>query len=260
MIIDAHTHAIGSDISGSVRSLLEAMDHAEIAHAALFPSPFGHCSTDEVLAQVRQHPDRLIPVGSASPNDEPATRDRLYGYIRDGKVRAVKFFSGYEPFSAADVPRISPVLDVLAECKTPAIFHTGDTLAGMPGARLKFARPLDVDEAAVAYPNLPIIIAHLGNPWMMDAAAVIYKNPNVYADISGWVYGKFEEDDRTALSAKLMEVRSYLGSLERLLFGTDYPISNPADYVAFVRALPISGTEHAAIFSGNARTLFRLDE
>lgn len=79
----------------------------------------------------------------------------------------------------------------------PVVIHTGDTYS--EHGILKYAHPLNVDELAVANRDVTFVIAHIGDPWVMDCAEVIYKkNSNVYADLSGLIVGDFEQVERMA--------------------------------------------------------------
>lgn len=259
MIIDAHTHLFTSATGDSSRDLLRAMDRAGIAKAALFPSPGKFVSTAQVAAVAARQPDRFFAIGSGNPLEDVGLQiAELRRFASAGAIRGIKFFTGYEHFSPGDVDALRPFLDLALEHDLPVIFHTGDTFAWAKSARLKFAQPLAVDEVAVAYPELTVIIAHCGYPWIEDAAAVIYKNANVYADISGWAYAELAPEDAESLTRRLLTMREYLGSLDKLLFGTDYPIMNPESYVHFASALPIPDDEREKILSGNALRIFKL--
>src|SRR5208282_4375038 len=97
---------------------------------------------------------------------------------------------GYLHFHPAD-PAYRPYYELAARRRLPFIFHTGDTYS--PYAKLKYAHPLGVDEVAVDHPDVRFVLAHVGNPWMIDAAEVVYKNVNVWADLSGLIVGDEEE-------------------------------------------------------------------
>src|SRR5271169_877085 len=91
-------------------------------------------------------------------------------------------------------------------------------------------RSMDKDPA-VDFPRLKIVIAHMGYPWHRDAAEVVYKNRNVYADISGFVYGDFQREDTIKFKRTLDQFIDVAGSAEKLLFGSDWPISNQDSYM-----------------------------
>ena len=106
--------------------------------------------------------------------------------ILEGHSSGLKIYLGYFPF-APDAPVYRAFYRLAEECNVPVIFHTGDTES--TSSKLKFAHPLGIDAIAAEYPQVNFLIAHLGNPWLMDAAEVISKNDNVYADLSGFVAG-----------------------------------------------------------------------
>lgn len=260
MIIDAHAHLPGTDYAASAKKLLESMDRAGIDRAALIASWGEFGGVEKMLEIAAKYPERFFVIDKMSPlKSYKHEFKRLIELLGRGVIKGVKFYTGYEYFFAGDRSVITDaVIRTLVDRDVPVIFHTGDTYSGEPGAKLKYAHPLTIDDLATDHPDLKIIMAHLGNPWMTDAAAVLYKNPNVYADISGWVYGEFTDEDRDYLTRKLMDARGYLGSLDKLLFGSDWPISDQASYVEFVRHLPITEEEKQAIFSENAKKLFKL--
>jgi len=76
-------------------------------------------------------------------------------------------------------------------------------------------------------PQLKIVIAHMGYPWVADAAEVCYKNKNVYTDTSGFVYGTFTKNDEALFKDILRTYTAIAGSLDKVLFGTDWPLSAP---------------------------------
>lgn len=72
------------------------------------------------------------------------------------------------------------------------VFHTGDT-AGSRG-KLKYAHPLTVDDPASDFPGTTFVMAHYGNPWIVDATEVAAKHENVFIDLSGLAVGRFEPE------------------------------------------------------------------
>ena len=269
-IIDAHTH-IGLTPGKDVRNLLLAMDDAGVAKAAVFAAPCltdGVVTTDYVLNAVKDHTDRLFVV--AAPEITP----KGYGSNADYKnekiaedwigrgVRAFKFYTGYQHFYP-NSPCVYPFVELLQKHNLPAIFHCGDTFDEAKGAKLKYAHPLAIDDLAVDMPGLKIIIAHMGSPWVIDAAQVCYKNKNVYTDCSGFTYGSF--DPRSAKRFREMwktfdDINEGNGT-SKILFGTDWPISNPFIYVREVTELAgINGaTAIKDVMHRNAEKVFNLD-
>ena len=258
MIIDAHVHI---DIDGhedkSVPELLAAMDAAGIGHAMVFAATISRLLTETVLARIAKHRDRLSAVGTVSPARRgfvtpPETVER---WLADGSIRALKFYTGYEHFYPND-ERLRPYMELLVNYGRPAIFHMGDLYDKIPGAKLKYSQPLTVDDLASEMPDLKIIIAHLGYPWVTDAAEVCYKNPNVYADCSGFVYGDFTLKQRDHFREAWTTFDRITESEGKILFGSDWPISHMPDYIELVGQL--AGPHREQVFSGNAKKLFGL--
>jgi hypothetical protein len=101
-------------------------------------------------------------------------------------------------------------------------------------------------------------MAHMGNPWLIDCAAVLAKNPNVYADMSAF----FAENrsitahDIEVFKQRMEQVRVFLYSYEKFLFGTDYPLYSQKEYLGAVEALEMGQAEHEAVMYTNAARLF----
>ncbi len=204
----------------------------------------------------------LHAIGVADPRrTEPQHLARVEGQLVAGRVVALKGYLGYLHFGP-DHPGYRPYLELAERFRLPFIFHTGDTYS--PTAKLRFAQPLLVDDVAVDFPNVRFVLAHLGNPWLLDAAEVVYKNVNVWTDLSGLVVGGEDmftgEEGLDALRDLRAQVRRafrYAERPNRFLFGSDWPLAPIAAYAAFV-ASAIPAPCHDAVFRENASLLFRL--
>src|SRR5262249_2772021 len=130
------------------------------------------------------------PVGVADPSrSEPDHLRRVDAVLATGRVRALKGYLGYL-HSGPEHPGYVPYYELAARHGIPFVFHTGDTYS--PRAKLRFANPLLVDDVAVDHPQTSFVLAHFGNPWLREAAEVVYKNVNVWADLSGLIVGDAE--------------------------------------------------------------------
>ena len=267
MIIDCHTH-LGSPSSilpGRAVDLIKSMDRAHIDKALVFAGRLNGISTQEVLEETKPFRDRLKVVASMSPSItydgvsqfDPSLARELANH-RD--VVAMKFYPGYEHWYPSDngmelalyIPLTS-----LAEAGKPAIFHSGDTFSKAGGAKLKYAMPIHLDDVAVNFPKLKIVIAHMGFPWVKEAAEVCYKNKNVYADVSGFVYDVFTPQDEKNFQDNVHEFLKIAGSEPKLLFGSDWPISNQTSYVQTCLNL-FGGTMKESFLHGLAEELFNV--
>jgi predicted TIM-barrel fold metal-dependent hydrolase len=288
-VIDAHIHVVnvklpgvplgsapdGTPFGGDPKRLATVIQaelkKGNVKHALCMPSremnekdPLG---VEETRALARLVPE-LHPVGFADPerNDDKHLR-RVEDELKRGDVVAFKAYLGYlhhDPES----PGYRPYYRLAAKYRIPVIFHTGDTWSQK--AKVKFAHPLPIDSVAVDFPETNFVMAHMGNPWLMDAAEVIYKNnkkkgqENVWADLSAFVVGTAEEFDayrkQGALKTVIAEVRKAFDFAERpdrFLFGSDWPLAPVAVYRDFIAEL-VPQEHHQKVFHDNARALFRL--
>jgi uncharacterized protein len=204
----------------------------------------------------------LQAIGIADPTRRgPAHFRRVEQALESGKVRALKAYLGYV-HHGPDSPGYVPYYELAARYRLPFIFHTGDTYSTR--AKLKYAHPLLVDEVAVDHPDVRFVLAHFGNPWLVDAAEVVYKNPNVWADLSGLAVGDEadfrDEAHRQGLADTVENVRRamrYTDRPDRFLYGSDWPLVPMTTYRDFVRSIVPEG-QWDLVFEKNAEALFGL--
>ena len=190
---------------------------------------------------------------------DPEHLRRAERQIETGKVRALKAYLGYLPFGP-DHPNYVPYIEMAQRHRLPFVFHTGDTYSTV--AKLKYAHPLGVDEVAVDHPDVRFVLAHCGNPWLIDAAEVVYKNPNVWADLSGLViadettFSSVEHKDALAdVAAVVRRAFRYAERPNRFVFGTGQPLRIPENGGAKLDLLDLEPGARAAIESENASLL-----
>ena len=123
---------------------------------------------------------------------------------------------------------------------------------------MKYSHPLHVDEIATDFPRMNIVMAHLGNPWTVDGAEVIYKNDNVYADISGFLTDFESEAYNQLVITKINQAIAYAGA-DKLLFGSDWPIISIKRYLQFMLSnLKLGNEAKEKFLFKNAKKLFKL--
>ncbi|OGY07815.1 MAG: hypothetical protein A2782_01590 [Candidatus Blackburnbacteria bacterium RIFCSPHIGHO2_01_FULL_43_15b] len=262
MIIDSHTHIA---LSGSPRivtpdDLIKSMDEAGIDYSLLLANrkKGNGLSTREAVEIAETNP-RIKVIGHIEFGAPIAPQtENLKKYLESGQIHGVKFYLGYEDYSATD-KQLFPLYEFCQKTNKPVIFHTGVLLIGERGM-LKNSHPLNVDSVAYHFPDLKIIIAHMGNPWIADAAAILLKNPNVYADLSGyfteWVPIAPEEVEDFKKSAAC--IKDFVGDYKKCIFGTDWPIYNQKEYVEAVKSLEMTEEEKELVFWKNANEIFSL--
>ncbi len=172
----------------------------------------------------------------------------------------VKLYPGYNRDYITD-PAYHPIYEVAAACGKPVAVHTGATANA--GSHLKYCHPLIVDEVAADFPQTTFVLCHYGNPWVLDAAAVLDKNPNVCADLSGILDGgrhdidAFERENGGYMDY-LRTWIAYPGAFDRIMYGTDWPLVNMGDYIEFVSRL-VPERYWDDVFYNNARRIYSLD-
>lgn len=182
---------------------------------------------DQLVANyVAQDRERLIGFLSLDPT-QPGWEDELrFGHQALG-LRGIKLMPMYAGFFPQDA-RLDPLWEYAQQQGLPVLLHTGTTFVSQ--APLETTLPRHLDTVACRYPDVKIIMAHLGHPYEGECVAVIRKHPNVYADVSALHYRPWQ------LFHSLMLVHEY-GVWHKLLFGTDFPFTNVNDSLAGLRAL-----------------------
>jgi hypothetical protein len=137
------------------------------------------------------------------------------------------------------------------------MFHTGDTACHT--GSLEHSHPLTLDRLANHRTGLKIIACHFGNPWTQDVGELIYKHPNVYADISGLIVGgsKYSFGYLDSVAEQVTRAIYFAGGAEKVIFGTDYPVSTPALALELVGKLKIDSEDAERILWKNAAKVFR---
>lgn len=265
LIIDCHVHINQYELMRDVPTLegrLDLLQREMTSNNVDYALILSSYKTDEYRPSARQiieatrRYDNLGLVAGFSIDSH--TDDDLRDYrawIKDGYVKGLKIYSGYEHYYPYD-ERYQKVYDTCVEFDVPVMVHTGDTLSKK--SKLRYAQPLNLDDVAVDNPDLKIIMCHLGNPWIEDAQEVIYKNKNVYGDISGFVMGDFDHYFEKMMSEKVSELINYAGEPKYLLYGTDWPISTMDSYLNFVAKLKIKKEFRDLLMYKNAKELFKI--
>jgi predicted TIM-barrel fold metal-dependent hydrolase len=265
MIIDVHTHLNNYheervvSINDCLDKLEESMQRNGIDKALVLTSykvTEHRPSTASVIEATRDRDNLFVVAGISYLNYKEKDLREISDYLKEGLVKGLKLYPGYEPFYPHD-NRMQVVYDLAVEFDVPVMFHSGDTYS--PKGKVRFSHPLHIDDVAVDNPELKIVICHVGNPWITDCMEVVYKNRNVYADISGLVLGDFTDRFERYMKNQLEEMILYAGEPEYLLFGTDWPISSMGSYVKFMAQLDLEPEKKEMIMWKNAAKLFKIE-
>jgi predicted TIM-barrel fold metal-dependent hydrolase len=212
-----------------------------------------HVTNDEVLAFAERNDDIVIPFVSVDPTRGADGVKEAQRLIATGKVKGFKLHPQTQAFFAND-PAIYPFYEVIEAAKLPIIVHSGHSgmgtgMRGGGGIRLKYGNPMLLDDVAVDFPDMPIIIAHPSFPWQDEALSVCLHKPQVYIDLSGWSPKYFPPNLVQYANTQLKH---------KVLFGSDYPVLTPDRWIADFAKLPIKDDVRPLIMKENAIRLFGL--
>ena len=243
-------------IMKSPGALLRRMDEDGIARAVLvnYPSPehmgFTHDANEYVSRYCAEAPDRLIAMGGVHPRftEDAAAEVRR---AAEAGVRALKVHPPHMGFAANayldGLDGLRALYEEAQRRRLPVMIHTGTSI--FPGARSRTGEPMPIDDVAVDFPDLTIILAHGGRPlWMDQAFFLVRRFPRVYMDVSSI-------PPRSVLRywPRLAEVA------DKVLYGSDWPapgVKSMAENLRGFRELGLPPEAEAKILDGNARKLF----
>lgn len=269
---DAHLHLSESDddllihyarksgLRYTLDELLDLMEKSGVSGGLLLSSTLeggAPVPNEEVLRLCRMSKSRLVPGLTVEPS-KPAVASAIHLAEQNRKtVRAFKIRLGYTS-AFADDPVFHGLYDFAEAEGLPVMFHTGDTAT--TNGDLTRSHPLTLDRVANKREEMTIVICHFGNPWFDDVAELVYKHPRVYADISGLSTGGGAYARRFAswLARRITDAIYFAGGAEKVIFGSDYPVSRPSDALNLVRLLDVSGKDRERILWRNAKEVYHV--
>jgi uncharacterized protein len=176
---------------------------------------------ETVAGYVASDPSRMIGFAAVEPTSPSAVEVVRHAHFELG-LRGIKISPVYQNFDPRD-PRLTDFYSEAARLDMPLMVHQGTTFPRR--APLRWANPLLLEDVAIAFPTLRIIIAHLGHPWETEAIVVIRKQPNVFGDISALHY-------RPWRYWQALVTASEYGVLPKLLLASDYPSATLAQVIS----------------------------
>ena len=212
-------------------------------------------TNDEVVQFAIDNADVALAFVSIDPTRGPDAVREARRLVATGQVHGLKLHPPVQQFFAND-RIVYPLYEVFAEANLPVLIHTGHSgigtgVPGGGGIRLKYGNPMPIDDVAVDFPELRIIMAHPSFPWQDEAISICLHKPGVYIDLSGWSPKYF--------SPTLVQ---YANSLlkHKVLFGSDYPWITPDRWLADFETLAIKPEVRPLILKENAMALFGLGQ
>ncbi len=210
-------------------------------------------SNESVAEFAAENSDIALAFASINPNRGRQGVAEAQRLLATGKIHGLKLHPPIQQFFPND-PIAYPLYEVFAEARLPVIFHTGHSgigsgMRGGGGVRLKYGHPMPIDDVAVDFPDMPIIMAHPSFPWQDEAISICLHKPQVYIDLSGWSPKYF--------SPTLVQYANTLLK-HKVLFGSDYPLITPDRWLSDFEKIGIRDEVRPLILKENAVLLLGL--
>ncbi len=208
---------------------------------------------EEIAQAALDNPDIMMAFASIDPHKGKMGAREAERLIKDYGVKGFKFHPTVQGFYPYD--RMAwPIYEVINEYKLPAIFHTGHSGIGSGmrcggGLRLEYSNPMHLDDVALHFGDMQIVMAHPSWPWQDEALSVAMHKPNVWIDLSGWSPKYFPP-----------QLIQYCNTLlkDRVLFGSDFPLITPERWIKDADEAGFKPAVMPGILKGNAVRLLKL--
>lgn len=208
---------------------------------------------EEIAEAAQENSDMMIAFASIDPHKGKMGAREARRLVEDYGVKGFKFHPTMQGCYPHD--RMAwPIYEVIAEYQMPAIFHSGHSgmgtgMRGGGGLKLEYSNPMHLEDVAIDFPDMQIIIAHPSWPWQDEALSLCLHKPNVWIDLSGWSPKYFPK-----------QLVQYANTMlkDRMLFGTDFPLIRPDRWLKDFQEAGFRPENHQRILKDNAVRLLRL--
>ena len=213
-------------------------------------------SNDYISEIVTSYPGRFIGFAAIDPWQEKKSVEELERAVKDLSLKGLKLHPVQQAFYPND-EKFYPLYEKAMDLNIPVLFHSGmaasgSGMAGGGGMKLKYSAPIPgMDDVAADFPNLTVIMAHPGWPWIEEQIAVALHKPNVYLDLSGWLPRYIPKQLIDEANTRLQD---------KVLFGSDYPFITPDRWLKDWKQIPIKDEIQPKILYENARRALHIDD
>ncbi|HEX8522480.1 MAG TPA: amidohydrolase family protein [Tepidisphaeraceae bacterium] len=173
-----------------------------------------------VADYVSRYPQKLIGFAGIDPS-ETSAREELKIAKYDLRLRGITISPANQDFHPAD-SRAMRLYEQAEEFRMPILIHPSGQYTEQ--SKLEYGRPYLLDEVARTFPNLRLVIAQLGQPWINETICLLGKHPHVFADVSGMLSRPWQ-----AYNALVEAYQA--GVIDKLLFGSDFPYTSAEDCI-----------------------------
>lgn len=240
------TFLLELDVSGLDKAVLLPIDATTSRGTTIF--------SNEQIAELCRLTPRFIGFASVDPHASNAAEALEYA-IKELGLQGLKLSPPTQEFFPNDRRVAYPIYQKAVELEIPIIFHTG--MSWEPKARLNYGHPLLLEDVAVDFPELRIVLAHFGWPWVWDAVALALKYSNVYLD-TACLYFANPRDFLTFVFKQQIPLSVIEKSLfNKVIFGSNYPRVEIKNMARAIRELGLSPDTLERIFSTNPLTVLK---
>jgi uncharacterized protein len=204
-------------------------------------------SNYEIAEFAAANSDVVIPFASIDPRKGKYGAREARDLVENHGIKGFKFHGIMQDIHPADRCAY-PIYEVIAEYKLPAIFHTGHSgmgtgMRGGGGVRLKWGQPMLIDDVAVDFPDIKIILAHPSWPWVDESLSMALHKENVFIDLSGWSPRYFQPQIIQYANGQLKH---------KMLFGSDFPLIRPEKWIEAAKGVGFKDEVLPLIMKENA--------
>lgn len=232
------------DVSGLERAVILPIDAYTTRNCRIY--------SNEQIAELCEMSKRFIGFASVDPHNKNAEDDLEFA-VKKLKLRGLKLDPGIQEFYPNDLKFMARIYFKAQELGIPVLFHSGMSWA--PKVKAKYSQPIFLEDVAYEYPDLNIVIAHFGWPWVLDSVMLALKYPNVYLDTS-CLYFDNPRDFLGFVMTRQIPLSLVEKSLRhKIVFGSNYPRVEIKNMAGAIRALGLSEECLHLIFSENAKKL-----
>ncbi|MFO7796967.1 MAG: amidohydrolase family protein [Promethearchaeati archaeon] len=235
----------------SIDNYIGLMDNLQIEKAIIvsfnIKTAYGAIlvNNDDLAMFIEKYPKRFIGFAGIDPPSSDAL-DQLDYAINSLDLKGVKLVPPVQKFDPKNEV-YNPIWEKIVDLNIPLWIHGGHQVS-TAGSIAKYGHPMRIDDLAMRFPEMTIIIGHMGTPWFWDTFSVVIRHPNVYVDISAHpeLYQYFPWDAYTNSNIE-----------DKVLFASDHPLCHWNQIIPAVKQLPISDGFRNRIFKKNAEKLLK---
>ncbi|HPQ45133.1 MAG TPA: amidohydrolase family protein [Syntrophales bacterium] len=216
------------DIEDTLKDMEDAGVDVSVIVAVDAETTFKYKVSNDLIAKtVNRYPDKLIGFASVDPHKGVMAGEELERSINQLGLKGLKVLPHLIKCNPND-PIMYPLYEIAQDAGIPVLFHTGTQFHA--GTKIKYCMPLYLDEVAVDFPRMKIIMAHFGYPWFYEGMSIVLRNPNVYFNIAGWAPRRIPDHVIQQMNGPLAG---------KALFGSDYPLISRVRIMKELDALPL---------------------